>query len=986
LTLRQTERQQSVLALLQSLKGQDPLKKLFWTELNYDKANSPLSRKGWGEHASSVLADDPMLFATAGKDFHVIHARLKADQPLMGAERPVVSRLLQEHPYALFIFSNVSQDQWHFLNVKYDNDVEKRRLFRRITVGHNERLRTASERIALLDLEGIIPTPLEIQKRHDAAFDVEPVTKEFFSEYHRIFTEVEESITSFGLDKDRRHLYTQRLFNRLMFIAFIQKKGWLKFKGDIDYLAALWKEYVKDNGVSGTNFYRDRLKALFFFGLNLANEVNQIGINPGFLRTLIGDVPYLNGGLFEEDEDDKSESINVSDTAIRAVLNGLFAKFNFTVTESTPLDVEVAVDPEMLGKIFEELVTGRHETGSYYTPKPIVSFMCREALKGFLETNASGENKDAIERFVERHEPDDLRNAEAVLDALRRVKVCDPACGSGAYLLGMLHELLGLRIALFQSRKLDAKSVYDRKLEIIQSNIYGVDSAPFAINIACLRLWLSLAVDYEGEKPEPLPNLDYKVEVGDSLAAPSPAGGGNAGLRQGLVDSFLVAKAEFLTAHHSRKRELKSQIEQLRHELAEWEQDRAVQGFDWAVEFAEVFAEGGFDIVVANPPYVSAIEFSRSYPKSYRNHLTGNFHTAQGAWDLYVLFFERGLTLIKQNGMLAFITPNKYLAARYAVALREFFLQHSQFLKLVDLSSVPVFTSVMVYPVMTFLRRREANQDGFIQSLIPVTRGDDDPSTYRPSSFERGMLRLLPENIWGFLLSDSADLLAKMLSGAQPLANYGEINATSTAAESDEFTPHIEGAEPRGGLKLVNTGTIDPFESLWGKVALTHGGEKFLTPWLDVTAAPINERRLAIYRSPKIIFAKMASTCECFVDWTGEYASVNTNCFYQPIHPADLAYVAAFCNSSALMFLYKQFFGALRMSGGYFQFQAPQLRIVPLRNASAPVKRKISELLATVQSEGATQQSREEVIRKLNDIFAQLYELSADDRAVVETH
>jgi hypothetical protein len=153
-----------------------------------------------------------------------------------------------------------------------------------------------------------------------------------------------------------------------------------------------------------------------------------------------------------------------------------------------------------------------------------------------------------------------------------------------------------------------------------------------------------------------------------------------------------------------------------------------------------------------------------------------------------------------------------------------------------------------------------------------------------------------------------------------------------------------------------------------------------------VPAAPINERRLAIYRSPKIIFAKMAFTCECFVDWTGEYASVNTNCFYRPIQSADLAYVAAFCNSSAFMFLYKQFFGALRMSGGYFQFQAPQLRVIPLRNATAPVKRKISELLATVQSDGATQQSREKVIRKLNDIFSEIYELSADDRAVVETH
>ena len=371
MTSPQTDRQRSVLNLLQNLKGQDPLKKLFWTELNYDKVNSPLSRKGWGEQASTALADDPVLFATGGKDFHVIHARLKADRPLMGMERPVVSRLLQDHPYALFIFSNASQDQWHFLNVKYDDDVQKRRLFRRIAIGPQEKLRTASERldkINLADASNLAPNT--IQKMHDDAFDVEPVTKEFFHEYGRIFEEVEGAIKGIR-DAERKRLFTQRLFNRLMFVAFIQKKGWLKFAGSTDYLIAIWKAHARDTAISDKNCYRDRLKPLFFFGLNSSNDVNQIGINRGaFLKTLIGDVPYLNGGLFDEDDDDKDEKIIVPDKTIDAVLNDLFARFNFTVTESTPLDVEVAVDPEMLGKIFEELVTGRHETGDGTRSRP----------------------------------------------------------------------------------------------------------------------------------------------------------------------------------------------------------------------------------------------------------------------------------------------------------------------------------------------------------------------------------------------------------------------------------------------------------------------------------------------------------------------------------------------------------------------------------------------------------------------------------------
>ena len=207
-----------------------------------------------------------------------------------------------------------------------------------------------------------------------------------------------------------------------MFIAFIQKKGWLKFGSSTDYLSALWKAHVRDNTVADKNFYRDRLKPLFFFGLNGGSQETDVAnINRGgFLKSLIGEVPYLNGGLFDQDDDDKDEKIVLPDPAIGVVLNDLFARFNFTVTESTPLDVEVAVDPEMLGKIFEELVTGRHETGSYYTPKPIVAFMCREALKGYLATQVTGESKDALEEFVDEHKPHKLHNAEAVLEALRK--------------------------------------------------------------------------------------------------------------------------------------------------------------------------------------------------------------------------------------------------------------------------------------------------------------------------------------------------------------------------------------------------------------------------------------------------------------------------------------------------------------------------------------------------------------------------------------
>ena len=782
------ERQQSVHDLLRGLKGLEPLKKLFWSELNYDRVNQPLSRRGWKESVAGLLADDPVLFASGADAFHVIYARLASDKLLIGDERPVVSRLLQEHPYALFVFSNSRQENFHFLNVKYDDDTQKRRLFRRITVGPFEQLRTASERITLLDLADVSLSPLAIQQRHDVAFDVEPVTKEFFTEYRRIFEEVEEAITGFGRDKDRKRLYTQRLFNRLMFIAFIQKKGWLKFGGDADYLAALWKAHLKDDSVSDKNFYRDRLKRLFFDGLNTTNEVNRIGINRGgFLKTLIGDVPYLNGGLFEDDEDDNDESIKVPDKATGSILKSLFAKFNFTVTESTPLDVEVAVDPEMLGRIFEELVTGRHESGSYYTPKPIVSFMCREALKGYLETNAAGESKDAIERFVEKHESNDLHNAETVLDALRRVKVCDPACGSGAYLLGMLHELLDLRAALFQSRKLDSPSVYQRKLEIIQTNVYGVDIDPFAVNIARLRLWLSLAVDFEGAKPEPLPNLDYKVEVEDSLLGPNPSGGLEMGFRKPLIEEFLRLKAAFLSAHHGDKRSLKDQIEKVKADISSFTGHKKGQGFDWAVEFAEVFIDdGGFDIALANPPYIRQELIGSVKPKLEKAFPDVYMGTA----DLYCFFYARTLEVLRKGGMLSLISSNKWFRANYGTKLREHIASTCNVHAITDFGELPVFETAATFP-MIFVARK--GKDHHSEAIFTQVKSLEDPypdilAIVRKSGYS------LPNGAingskWRIIDAKAGSLIKKMERAGKTLGEYvgGDIYRGILPGFNDAF-------------------------------------------------------------------------------------------------------------------------------------------------------------------------------------------------------
>ena len=378
--------------LLKSLRGIEPLKQLFWSELNYERVSQPLSRRGWADTTAKPLADDPLLLAGGGEqnEFHVIYSRLASDRLLLSNERPVVSRLLKDHPYALFIFSNETQNQWHFLNVKYDGKADKRRLFRRITVGPEERLRTASERIAMLDLQALGPelfglSPLTIQQRHDEAFDVEAVTKKFFEDFSITFTEVAKDIRQRNgwMDAEAIERETQTLLNRLVFLYFIQRKGWLNRRRE--YLYAAFKQHYSADPNS-TEFYSQFLYRLF---IRLSTEGD-------YFETL-GDVPFLNGGLFNDEYGGQQRQevqlrrarIKIGNKVFERVFDDLLEAYNFTVREDTPLNQEVAIDPEMLGKIFESLVlqleqsdtggkTSRHDTGSYYTPRPIVHYLCRE--------------------------------------------------------------------------------------------------------------------------------------------------------------------------------------------------------------------------------------------------------------------------------------------------------------------------------------------------------------------------------------------------------------------------------------------------------------------------------------------------------------------------------------------------------------------------------------------------------------------------------
>ncbi len=252
------------------------------------------------------------------------------------------------------------------------------------------------------------------------AFNVEKVTKRFYTDYAHEFEKLRSAIKD--LTGEDQKMFTQALMNRLMFLRFIERKGWLTPPGggrSKDYLRLLFEA----GGYRGKSFYAGRLRKLFFEALAIEGKQQS---------EAVGKVVFLNGGLFEPSDLDKKVD-DIPDDALAPLLGpeGLFYRYNFTVQESTPLDIEVAVDPEMLGKVFEELVTGRHESGSYYTPRPVVSFMCREALKGYL-ADATQIDAQKIAAFVDQHEVKGITidGARKIAQALDDLRAVDPACGS----------------------------------------------------------------------------------------------------------------------------------------------------------------------------------------------------------------------------------------------------------------------------------------------------------------------------------------------------------------------------------------------------------------------------------------------------------------------------------------------------------------------------------------------------------------------------
>ena len=585
------------------------------------------------------------------------------------------------------------------------------------------------------------------------SFSVDALSDEFFDEYHlhydRIVANLTQSyrrdvpwrVSADGTSDTRLHDYVKKMMGRIVFLHFLQKKGWLN--GNPTFLRDLFLASPHQ-----ADFLEQVLEPLFFGIFNTEPEQREKLFadeqwDEGLLKQWER-LPYLNGGLFERDEVDEMDIRLPS-----SLFNDLFtflASYNFTVDENDPDDAEIGVDPEMLGKIFESLLEDNKAKGAFYTPKEIVRYMCKESLIAYL-TQQLADGRDvpwrvstdsAIRTFVETHEfPNELEPYREILDrALREVKVCDPAIGSGAFPMGLLNELWRCREAISLSPVVETQnfaspsmgpssSTQSRatlKREIIENNIYGVDIERGAIDIARLRFWLSIVVD--SDEPEPLPNFDYKFMQGNSLIESfegvdlsrmmssegqhsslgkgrQKAGANQLGIEFVSTDTKrnlqLMLREYFSLTDHVKKAEARREIndsvknyirQQGLHPSAELrlsslDPSANQEFFLWHTWFKDIFDRGGFDIVVGNPPYVNIANIK---PDEYREFLQRSFRSTRNKCDLYAYFIERSFVLSSPKGIISFIVPVTWKATDSFKKMREIVFKEHSVLQVVNLN------------------------------------------------------------------------------------------------------------------------------------------------------------------------------------------------------------------------------------------------------------------------------------------------------------
>ncbi|MGC9089335.1 MAG: Eco57I restriction-modification methylase domain-containing protein [Caldisericia bacterium] len=503
---------------------------LFTKILNYRFQKLDIPKEIFPENIKSKINNIKII--SEHSDFKIFFIHL--DKMINSLEREIIKKLeLYGYPYGLFIFSDEKTPRTlHFVNVKYEEKKEERqKVIRRMIIEEGGGFRTYSERLSEIEIKNEKLSAFEIQHKVDEAFDVDKVTEEFFTIYKEILDEITNYLIKNKISEDNGRFFGIQLLNRMMFIYFIQKKGWLYWKiedkhndkPDKRYLYNFYLKYKQNWKTKNSNFYRDYLSNLFFFAFNHNYSYKNLNL-PDEIKISFSIMPYLNGGLFTKNKFDEIGDVLIKDEIFENIFENLLERFNFTIREDLPFDIDVAVDPEMLGKVYESLVHGeeiqeRRKAGIFYTPRVEIDYMIKMSLVENLNKNLDIDKKKLIKFIFSEDKYDELTEKEKfeIKNYLENIKILDPAVGSGSFLVRAMNILVNLFVKLGYETK-----QFNLRKNIIKNSLYGVDVIEWAVRVAELRLWLNLLIDIDKNEIDLytnplLPNLSFKIRQGDSL-------------------------------------------------------------------------------------------------------------------------------------------------------------------------------------------------------------------------------------------------------------------------------------------------------------------------------------------------------------------------------------------------------------------------------------------------------------------------------------
>ena len=818
------------------------------------------------------------------------------------------------------------------------------------------------------------------------AFSVDALSDEFFDEYHIHYDRIVAELARQGKTGAVYHDYVKKLMGRIVFLHFLQKKGWLC--GDTNFMLSTFSQSNRRS-----DYLESVLEPLFFGILNTEPaKREQVFSRNGWQQGLVekwASIPYLNGGLFERDDVD-----NLRIVLPESIFSNLFAflaSYNFTVDENDPDDAEIGVDPEMLGKIFESLLEDNKAKGAFYTPKEIVRYMCKESLIAHLVSKLPDVANGVVRAFVGSHEMQpDLEPYRGVLEStLREVKICDPAIGSGAFPMGLLNELWRCREALgTQMSRLQLKK------EIIENNIYGVDIERGAIDIARLRFWLSIVVD--SEKAEPLPNFDYKFMQGNSLiesyggfdlsriagrtvGRPSTSTQLVIGLDSDLSQKNLqrLLREYFSVTDHQNKATMRSainaEVKTLIREsvggtptfLAKLEQldPSANQDFFlWHTWFKDIFDKGGFDIVIGNPPYVARLddEYKESLGKIYPE-------AKKKIFDLYNFFMVFSLRILSLNsGVSTMIVPPTWLNNKNSNKLRKAMALRG--LSQVDYLDENVFENAIVYSCIYFtnaLAKEEiqCNLTKIVNGEIVSERRNNVPRSsvkkegaYIPLDKSKGLVERIKNTIPVNLLGEISDIV------------FG-IQDRKSANE-----PSYIHAENSGNYKRVLNGKhIGQYYIQDSGLFIDYG------PWLW------NPRKKEVFECPeKILVRQVGKYPICAYD-NEQFYTLNT--IYNIIikdKSFDTKYVLAVLNSKLMQNIWKEIYP--EQKNVFPRLKKEQLVEIPIPIVSFEQQKQITKIVDQILVEKKKNPNADTsaLEREADQKVYELYGLADEEIRVIE--